>query len=174
MYTKSLSAELLLVESLTLKLFFQTLFTPCTSFACFALYILFILSAYVTPFHLAVSPLLFRCSDLPASPRSSFLRPCWPSAVAKCLCVCGFVVWWLYLQSALSLSLLTFSVSRIPFREDPPPDIIPSPWAGRSVASHREKNKSCSAAESSETEKFPQVSNLSFKFDITGLFLWWE
>lgn len=30
-------------------------------------------------------------------------------------------------------SLLTFSVSRIPFREDPPPDIIPPPWADRSV-----------------------------------------
>lgn len=30
-------------------------------------------------------------------------------------------------------SLFTFSVSRIPFREDPPPDIIPPPWADRSV-----------------------------------------
>lgn len=37
------------------------------------------------------------------------------------------------MHSRNTFSLLTFSVSRIPFREDPPADIIPPPWADRSV-----------------------------------------
>lgn len=49
------------------------------------------------------------------------------------------------MHSRNTFSLLTFSVSRIPFREDPPADIIPPPWADRSVV-----QKSYLAANSSK------------------------
>lgn len=90
---------------------------------------------------------------------SVLVRPCQRSAVAKCLCVCGFVVWPVdgdCIYESLSLSW-PFSVSRIPLREDPPPDIIQPPWAGRSVAPRsskgpeRKNRKLFSSRKSNET-----------------------
>lgn len=85
---------------------------------------LFIWSAYVSPIQLAVSPLLFLCSHLPACPYSRFpffifsvfVRLCW-----RCLSVLvPFIVRPVhgdYLRSSLSLSLslfLEFHLERTP------------------------------------------------------------
>lgn len=66
---------------------------------------------------------------------------------------CGFVAW-TTVNALMPLfffffSLLTFPVSRIPFREDSPADIIPPPWADRSVV-----HKSYLAANASGEKSF--------------------
>lgn len=64
------------------------------------------------------------------------------------------------MYSRNTFSLLTFSVSRIPFREDPPADIIPPPWADRSVV-----HKSYLAANASE--KYLKCHKYSFSCQLT-------
>lgn len=143
------------------------------------------------------NPLSFGC----IAPPLPLLPPSCPSSLSVfnflCLCVHVSVLLWLNVSVYVALwcgrrmvtvftkrSLLTFSVSRIPFREDPPPDIIPPPWAGRSVAPHWERErekKSFSAAESQmkllarkRISAFPQMSNYSVEFHENWQFLWWE
>lgn len=60
---------------------------------------------------------------------------------------------WMVTVLNSSLFLLT-SVSRIPLREDPSPDINPPPWADRSVAARWQKIKSYLAADG---EEIPQM-----------------
>ena len=80
-----------------------------------------------------------------------FLWCLWVCAGVASVCVRSFVVW--LVTVFIKRSLLTFSVSRVPLREDPPPDIIPSRWAGRSVAPHSSNGgKQSYLAAASQTE----------------------
>lgn len=77
--------------------------------------------------------------------------------------VCGFVVWpMVNVLTQPVLSLSTFSVSRIPFREDPPPDIIPPPWADRSVV-----HKSFLAANAGD--QYVKCHKYSFSCQLAGV-----
>lgn len=143
---------------------------------------LFIWSAYVSPIQLAVSPLLFLCSHLPACPYSRFsffffflllfcsvlfllsvlVHLCWHCLCVR-VCLCSMAGGW-QLFTKTFFSLWIFSLSRIPFREDPPPDIIPPSWAGRWVLPQplwepKKKTQSCLAAETHVKPWSPSLLN---------------